>query len=346
MESEVQTANEEGLESGGKHKHFDRYRDILEDHLAIQSVTKHRGVVQILLQNSVLIGLFVFICCIALYQVSIGMRPIGAFVQVIAYVSQLLAPLSFFARLYDSFQTAVINAERTFEILQTEPAVAAGAAKLRAYASVESTLVGKSGSGKSTIFDLICGFHEFEGQITIDGYDIREFDIRKHIAVVSQDTPLFNQPIMYNLTCGTTGATEDEVREACRNSAILEHIDRVPGGYKAMAGPRGTNLSGGEKQRIALARLFLMESRRIRLVGEGTSALDTTNEQHVEESLMKTGSDYTTLVITHRLRSIIEADEIIVLDDGEIVESGTHAELLKLGRIYAAKWAAERAPYL
>ncbi|KAJ5917494.1 Vacuolar ABC heavy metal transporter (H.t1.c1) [Penicillium verhagenii] len=361
----------------GEQREIGRYRRALRHTKISQSATKILGMVQNTLQSSVLSALFAFTCYIALYQFSISLRSVGEFMQVITYVSQLLIPLNSFARLYDSFQTALINAERMLEILRAEPTVVdrrvdvpsgicTGSIKFENVTyhrdkqcilegltfdcepGTTTALVGESGGGKSTIFDLLCGFLKFQGRITIDGHDIMDHDFRKHIAVVSQDPPLLNQSIWDNMTLGNAGASNEEVTEACRYATILEKINKLPGGYKAMAGPHGKNFSGGERQRLALARLFLsgLRGKNIRLLDEATSALDPVTERYVQNSLTETDCHQTTMIITHRLKTIMGAHCILVLNRGKIVERGTHGELVDLGGLYASMWQAEREPYL
>ncbi|KAJ6117935.1 Vacuolar ABC heavy metal transporter (H.t1.c1) [Penicillium sp. IBT 18751x] len=353
---------------------IDRYLVALEHNLQLQFVTKLRGTVQNFCQSSLLMACFLCVCCIALYQVSLGIRPVGDFVQVITYMSQLLIPLSSFARLYDTTQTAIINAERMLEVLGTKPTLAdrcrdvpsniiSGAIKfenvtysrngqviLKGFTHTfhpgETTaIVGESGGGKSTIIDLICGFYKFEGTITVGGYDVTRYNLGGHIAVALQDTLLFNESLIDNLKSGNPGATDTEIKEACRDAAILDKINKTSGGFSAMAGPRGKNLSGGERQRVAIARLFATK-RNFLLLDEATSALDPKTEEHVLNALANTHGGRTTVVITHRLKTIRSVDRILVLQGGKIVERGTHRELVELDGYYASLWAAERAPYV
>ncbi|KAJ5640308.1 Vacuolar ABC heavy metal transporter (H.t1.c1) [Penicillium longicatenatum] len=353
----------------------DRYARAVERTTNCQLVTKNRGIVQNILQSIVLTALFLSICYNALYQVSIGLRPVGEFVQVFTYISQLLIPLSTFTRLYDSFQTAMINAERMLEVLRAQPMVVYerrdiprgicigkiefrnvtffrdGHCLLKGLTFVcepgtTTALVGESGSGKSTIFDLISGFHHFEGTITIDGEDIRKYDFRKHMTVMSQDSPLLNDTYFHNLTSGKYDATIEEVTEACRDAAILDKINQVPGGFDAKVGANGTKLSGGQKQRLAVARALVPKQTKIRLFDEVTSALDPASEFRVQTSITETSSCHTTIITTHRLKNIMKAPLILVLKDGSIVERGTHEELVNLGGEYALMWRQEQKSYV
>ena len=202
-------------------------------------------------------------------------------------------------------------------------------------------LVGPSGAGKSTISRLLFRFYEpSSGRITIDGQDIgalTQTSLRDAIGMVPQDTVLFNDTIAYNIRYGRWEATDDEVREAARLAQIDQFISGAPGGYAAQVGERGLKLSGGEKQRVAIARTIL-KGPPILILDEATSALDTLTEREIQSALKEVSRGRTTLVIAHRLSTIVEADEILVLDAGSIVERGTHADLLGRRGVYAAMW--------
>jgi ATP-binding cassette subfamily B protein len=206
-------------------------------------------------------------------------------------------------------------------------------------------IVGPSGSGKSTIARLIFRFYDIEsGAIRIDGQDLREVtqhSLRRAIGVVPQDTVLFNDSIRYNIAYGRPGAGEAEVREAARLAHIHEFIERLPDGYRSEVGERGLKLSGGEKQRVAIARVILKRPR-ILIADEATSALDTKTEREIQASLKEVSADRTTLVIAHRLSTIVDADEILVLEHGVVVERGRHLELLAKGGTYAEMWARQQ----
>ena len=202
-------------------------------------------------------------------------------------------------------------------------------------------IVGPSGAGKSTISRLLFRFYEpSSGRITIDGQDIgavTQTSLRENIGMVPQDTVLFNDTIAYNIRYGRWDATDDEVHEAARLAQIDHFIALAPGGYGAQVGERGLKLSGGEKQRVAIARTIL-KGPPILILDEATSALDTLTEREIQAALREVSRGRTTLVIAHRLSTIVEADEILVLDAGRIVERGAHAELLARGGVYAAMW--------
>ncbi|KAJ6117967.1 Vacuolar ABC heavy metal transporter (H.t1.c1) [Penicillium sp. IBT 18751x] len=213
---------------------INRYLGAFEQNLHLQAITKLRGTMQNLCQSGVLMACFLCACCIALYHVSLGLRLVGEFVQVITYVSQLLIPLSSFARLYDTTQTALINAEHMLEVFGTEHQWRTGVnvaysrngqkiLKGFTYTSHEgqtTAVVGKSGGGKSTIIDLFRGFHKFEGTITVDGYDVTKYHLGEHIAAALQDTLLFNEPLLDNLRSGNPEATDTEIKEACFGSLV------------------------------------------------------------------------------------------------------------------------------
>ena len=204
-----------------------------------------------------------------------------------------------------------------------------------------TALVGESGGGKSTIFRLLFRFYNTDdGSIQIDGHDVKDLKIeslRRHIGVVPQDTVLFNETLMYNLKYAAPSATDEEVYAACSAASIHEKILTFPDGYQSRVGERGLKLSGGEKQRVAIARTILKDPRII-LLDEATAALDSETEQNIQAALDKLSQGRTTLVIAHRLSTITTADQILVLHAGQVAESGTHDDLLaKKGR-YASMW--------
>src|SRR5207248_6071046 len=202
-------------------------------------------------------------------------------------------------------------------------------------------IVGPSGAGKSTIARLLFRFYDTDGgAIEIDGQDLREVtqdSLRRAIGVVPQDTVLFNDTIFYNIAYGRPGASRAEVEDAARRAHIHDFVAALPDGYDTMVGERGLKLSGGEKQRVAIARVIL-KAPKILVFDEATSALDTKTERDIQASLAEVSADRTTLVIAHRLSTIVDADEILVLDGGRIVERGHHRELLLRGGVYAAMW--------
>ncbi len=206
-------------------------------------------------------------------------------------------------------------------------------------------VVGPSGAGKSTISRILYRFYDIKsGAVTIDGQDIRDVtqsSLRAQIGIVPQDTVLFNDTIRYNIAYGRIGANEAEIKEAARHAQIDKFIHELPLGFDSMVGERGLKLSGGEKQRVAIARTIL-KNPPILLLDEATSALDTHTEREIQSALSGISRGRTTLVIAHRLSTVIDADEILVLDHGEIVERGRHSELLALGGHYAAMWNKQK----
>jgi len=206
-------------------------------------------------------------------------------------------------------------------------------------------VVGPSGSGKSTLARLLYRFYDVQdGRIAIAGQDIRDVtqaSVRQAIGIVPQDTVLFNDTVEYNIAYGKTGASRAEVEEAARAARIHGFIESTPKGYQTMVGERGLKLSGGEKQRVAIARTLLKDPP-ILIFDEATSALDSANERAIQAELKNAAQNKTTLVIAHRLSTVVDAHEILVMDAGRIIERGTHAQLLAKGGRYAAMWALQQ----
>jgi len=207
-------------------------------------------------------------------------------------------------------------------------------------------VVGPSGSGKSTLARLLYRFYDVqEGRITIAGRDLREVtqaSVRQSIGIVPQDTVLFNDTVEYNIAYGRPGATRAEVEEAARAARIHAFIESTPRGYQTMVGERGLKLSGGEKQRVAIART-LLKNPPILIFDEATSALDSANEKAIQAELKSAARNKTTLLIAHRLSTVVDAHEILVMEAGRIIERGTHQALLARGGRYADMWALQRS---
>jgi ATP-binding cassette subfamily B protein len=205
-------------------------------------------------------------------------------------------------------------------------------------------IVGPSGAGKSTISRILLRFYDVAGgRVTIDGQDIRDVtqaSLRAAIGVVPQDTVLFNDTIYYNIAYGREGATREEVEAAARAARIHDFIASLPDGYDAVVGERGLKLSGGEKQRVGIART-LLKNPPILLLDEATSALDTETERGIQEALRAMGRGRSVITIAHRLSTVVDADRIVVLEAGRVVESGTHGVLLAAGGRYARLWARQ-----
>ncbi len=304
-----------------------------------------------------------------------GTMSIGDFVLVNAYLIQLYLPLNFLGFVYRQIRQSLTDMEAMFNILDIPVEITdiADAPPLRVSGGevvfdkvdfgyddrrpilrdVSFTvspgqtvaIVGPSGAGKSTLSRILFRFYDVTGGgVRIDGQNIREVtqeSLRAAIGIVPQDTVLFNDSIYYNILYGRTGASPAEVEEAARLARIHDFIMALPDGYETGVGERGLKLSGGEKQRVAIARTILKQPA-ILLFDEATSALDTHTEKEIQESLREVSSDHSTLVIAHRLSTVIDADEILVLDGGRIVERGRHGELLARGGAYAAMWAKQQ----
>jgi ATP-binding cassette subfamily B protein len=304
-----------------------------------------------------------------------GTTSVGDFVLVNTYLIQLYIPLNFLGFVYREVKQSLTDIEAMFKLLKVSADVkdAPGAVPLApgaghvefdsvsfAYdvrrtilhdvsftvpAGKRVAIVGASGAGKSTISRLLFRFYDVgSGAIRIDGQDLRavaQASVRSAIGIVPQDTVLFNDTIYYNIAYGRPGATPGEIEEAARLARIHDFIMASPDGYQTKVGERGLKLSGGEKQRVAIARTILKRPR-ILLFDEATSALDTRTEREIQVSLREVSRGHTTLVIAHRLSTIVDADEIIVLHEGRIAERGTHTQLILREGLYAAMWRRQQ----
>jgi len=305
-----------------------------------------------------------------------GTQSIGEFVMINALLIQLYMPLNFMGMVYREIKQGLVDLESMFALLGERPEVKdrPGAKPLVASrgeirfdnvtfsydrggrqvlkdvsfevpAGRMVAIVGPSGAGKSTIARILFRFYDIQqGRVTIDGEDVRDVtqkSLRHAIGVVPQDSVLFNDTIFYNIKYGRPDATDDEIYAAARLAQIDAFIRSLPQGYNTMVGERGLKLSGGEKQRVAIARTIL-KGPPILILDEATSALDSHTEREIQDALDQVAKDRTSLVIAHRLSTIIHADNILVLDKGRLVEQGTHAQLISKGGLYASLWARQR----
>ncbi|MEY4438995.1 MAG: hypothetical protein RIQ36_459 [Pseudomonadota bacterium] len=306
-----------------------------------------------------------------------GRMTLGDLVMINAFMIQLYIPLNFLGVLYREIKQSLTDLDRMFTLLEKEREVAdaphAPALQLSGSPTVkfesvvfayEATrpilhgisfeipagktvaVVGPSGSGKSTLARLLFRFYDVgSGAITIDGQDIRcvtQASVRRAMGIVPQDTVLFNDTVRYNIAYGRTDASDAEVEQAAKAAHIHDFIAATPKGYDTMVGERGLKLSGGEKQRVAIART-LLKNPPIVIFDEATSALDSANERAIQAELQSAAQNKTTLVIAHRLSTVVDAHEILVLDAGRIVERGAHSELLALNGRYAQMWALQQS---
>jgi ATP-binding cassette subfamily B protein len=326
-------------------------------------------------QAAIITAGLVGVMSLAAYQISIGQMTIGGLVVVNGFLTQLYVPLNLLGTVYREINQALIDMEKMFDVLNVAPevkdkpdapdlSVRGGEVRFEnvvfSYdpertilkgisftvpAGKTVAIVGPSGAGKSTISRILYRFYEIEsGRVTIDGQDIRDVrqdSVRSVIGIVPQDTVLFNDTIRYNIKYGRITASDEEIEEAARLAQIEPFIRQLPDGFKAMVGERGLKLSGGEKQRVAIARTIL-KNPPILLLDEATSALDTHTEREIQSALREVSRNRTTLVIAHRLSTVIDADQILVLDKGQIVERGRHEELLALNGAYASMWNRQR----
>jgi ABC-type transport system involved in Fe-S cluster assembly fused permease/ATPase subunit len=308
-------------------------------------------------------------------EVRNGSKTVGDFVLVNAMMIQLYQPLNFMGMVYREIKQAIIDIEKMFSVLSRNPEIkdVPGAKPLivtsgnvrfddvrfsydperpilkglsfEVPAGKTVAIVGPSGAGKSTISRLLFRLYDVSsGKILIDGQDIRnvtQSSLRASIGMVPQDTVLFNDTIRYNIRYGRWDASDAEVEQAAQLAQIDRFIKMSPKGYETQVGERGLKLSGGEKQRVAIARTVL-KAPPILVLDEATSALDSHTEQEIQDALERVSRNRTSLVIAHRLSTIVGADEIIVLDQGRIAERGTHSQLLATGGLYASMWNRQR----
>jgi len=322
-----------------------------------------------------------FIMLLAATGMRDGTMTVGKFVVVNTYLIQLYGPLNFLGIVYMSIKQGMVDMEQMFALLRVPQEIAdkPGAIALSAHLSEGAAgevvfedvrfgyqssrtilkgisftipaggklaVVGPTGAGKSTLGRLLFRFYDVSGgRILIDGQDIRDVtqdSLRAAIGVVPQDTVLFNDSIRYNIGYGRPGASQFEIEQAAKHAQVHDFVLKLPQGYDTKVGERGLKLSGGEKQRVAIARTILKDPR-ILILDEATSALDSRTEQDIQSALRAVSNRRTTLVIAHRLSTVVDADEIIVLQDGMIAERGSHNALLERGGVYARMWTLQAA---
>ena len=317
----------------------------------------------------------VFSLVLAARDVSSGALTVGGFVMVNAYMLQVMQPLGLLGYVYREIRQSLIDMAEMFSLLEQPPEIAdkEGAVELQvskakielkglsfAYQAQRPILknisitieggqsiaiVGASGAGKSTIGRLLFRFYDVcQGALLIDGQDVRDVtqsSLQKLIGVVPQDTVLFNDSIYYNISYADKSASQLQVEAAAKAANIHEFILQLPDGYASIVGERGLKLSGGEKQRVGIARTIL-KNAPILLLDEATSALDTQTEREIQHSLQQMGKDRTVVIIAHRLSTVVDADQIVVLDKGEVRELGSHQELLALKGQYYQMWQAQQ----
>lgn len=361
---------------GAETRESARYDDAMEGYEAAAIKTSYSlgfiNIGQSLIINASLIAVMIM----SAQDVAEGRASVGAFVAVNAYIMQVMMPLNFLGFVYREIRQALVDMSEMFSLLEQKPEVedkhlasnlivSGGCIEFKdvhfSYESNRSILrgisltvkpgetwaiVGPSGSGKSTLGRLLFRFYDVgDGALLIDGQDIRDItqmSLHEAIGVVPQDTVLFNDTILYNIAYGRMGASQTQIEKAAKAAQIHDFVKGLPLGYETIVGERGLKLSGGEKQRVGIARTLLKDPP-ILLLDEATSALDSETELEIQDSLIQMGEGRTVLTIAHRLSTVVHADCIVFLENGRIVEQGGHNELLKKGGRYAHLWNLQLA---
>ena len=361
---------------GAETRESARYDDAMEGYEAAAIKTSYSlgfiNIGQSLIINASLIAVMIM----SAQDVAEGRASVGAFVAVNAYIMQVMMPLNFLGFVYREIRQALVDMSEMFSLLEQKPEVedkhlasnlivSGGCIEFKdvhfSYESNRSILrgisltvkpgetwaiVGPSGSGKSTLGRLLFRFYDVgDGALLIDGQDIRDItqmSLHEAIGVVPQDTVLFNDTILYNIAYGRMGASQTQIENAAKAAQIHDFVKSLPLGYETIVGERGLKLSGGEKQRVGIARTLLKDPP-ILLLDEATSALDSETELEIQDSLIQMGEGRTVLTIAHRLSTVVHADCIVFLENGRIVEQGGHNELLKKGGRYAHLWNLQLA---
>ncbi len=361
-------------ESVEERRYGDSVKRLVDTTTKVETSLAWMNIGQSFITNLMMAGAMIY----SVWGWSVGRFSIGDVVLVNTYLAQLFRPLDFLGMVYREIRQGLIDMEAMFKLVDTpeevtdaadaRPLVAKGGAirfahvdfaydpersilhgvDLTVPAGGTLAVVGSSGAGKSTLGRLLFRFYDVTGgAILIDGQDIRQVSqasLRRAIGIVPQDTVLFNDTIGYNIAYGRDGAGQDEIEAAARGAAIHDFIVSLPDGYDTKVGERGLKLSGGEKQRVAIART-LLKNPPILILDEATSALDSRTEAEIQGTLEAVAARRTTIIIAHRLSTVVHADEIVVLDQGRVIERGTHAGLMIRGGVYAEMWnrqAAER----